>query len=217
MYGELYRYFIQHNHLDVPGVGTFLLEKRAARFDFPNKRMDPPGYAIAFQTAAHTPSRKFFAWLATALGITDREAVVRFNDFAFDIKKRLSDGATITWLGLGTLRKASTGEIQLDPADKDLVFQRPVRAEKVLRENAQHVMRVGEQEKTSSQMVELLTQTQEVQVKRSYWWAYALVTAILAIIFIGWYLSEHGVTPSATANQQKLTPRPFTASYQELR
>jgi hypothetical protein len=46
MYEELYRYFIQHKKLAVPGVGTFLLERKPAASDFVNKQIDPPNYSV---------------------------------------------------------------------------------------------------------------------------------------------------------------------------
>src|SRR5262245_17165068 len=102
MYGELYQYFILHKQLNVPGVGTFLLERRPAIADFPNKQILPPSFAISLQQAVITPPKQFFSWLAASLKTSDRDAIIRFNDFAFDIKRRLSEGARIEWSGIGT-------------------------------------------------------------------------------------------------------------------
>ncbi|HEV7782626.1 MAG TPA: hypothetical protein VGO58_15230, partial [Chitinophagaceae bacterium] len=70
-----------------------------------------------------------------------------------------------------------------------------------------------EDEKTSVEMTEMLGRKEE---KRSFWWAYALALALLAVMFIGWYFSEHGLDVSSTANSTKLIPEESSVTYQLL-
>ncbi len=211
MYPELYRYLLQHKKLPLPGIGTFVLERKPASIDFPNKLMYPPGYSIALQSSAFIPSGSFFNWLGAVLGISQMDAVIRFNDFVFEMKKQVERGDTVNWNGVGSVRKGLGGEIKFT-ADV-ITAERPVPAAKVLRERAEHTVRVGEDEKTSAEMTAMLAQTQE---KRSYWWAYALAIGLLALVFTGWYFSEHGLDTSSTANEKKLIPAVSTATYKEL-
>ena len=213
MYGELYQYFILNKQLNVPGVGTFLLERKPAISDFPNHQFLPPSYSISLQQNSNSPSRHFFNWLASALKISDRDAVIRFNDFAFDVKKQLSSGSSIEWKGIGTLKKGLGPDISLEPEIKDFQYDTPVKAKKVLRENAEHTIRVGEDEKTSAEMIEYFHQPEE---KKNYWWAWALVLGVMIIIFIGWYFSEHGLTPGSTANGKKLETHVGPSTYRQL-
>jgi hypothetical protein len=222
MYKALYRYFIQHNNLHVPGIGTFLLERTPAKGDFPNKLINPPAFSIALQqigadSSAGIPnhSKQFFAWLAEILTVSDREAVMRFNDFAFELKKKLNSGSSVQWNGMGTLSKGLAGEIKFFPASKELIFEKAVPAIKLIRENAEHMIRVGEEEKTSVQMTEILSM--EANSKRSNWWGWPLVAAILVIMFIGWYFSQYGMDVESTANHKKLAPLEAAATYRELK
>lgn len=89
----------------------------------------------------------------------------------------------------------------------------PVPAEKVLRDKAEHIVRVGEQERSSAEMTRILSESEE---KKSYWWVYALATGLLAVIFTGWYLSKNGTDIQSTANTVKLVPSIATESYKEL-
>lgn len=212
MYPELYQYLLLHKQLPVPGIGTFLLERTPARIDFPNKLMYPPLYAFNFQESISSPSKSFFHWLGRALHITDRDAVIRFNDFAFEMKKQIAEGDLISWNGVGTMKKGLAGEIKFIPAEPAFTEQ-PVPAAKVLREKAEHTVRVGEEEKTSVEMVEMLALPGE---KRSFWWAYALVAGLLATLFIGWYLSKNGVDTGSTANTKKLVPVESASTYKVL-
>jgi hypothetical protein len=204
MYNELYQYLAQHKQLSVPGIGTFLLERKPAEVDIPNRKITPPAYLILHQHIGNSPSKNFFVWLANALNISDREAVIRFNDFAFDLKQKIHAGNTIKWNGVGTLSKGLTGEIKFTCTLNVFDFERPVTAKKMIRKSAEHTVRVGEQEKTSTQMTALLNKPAE---KKLYWWAYALVAGLLAMIFIFWYFSEHGLNIMSTANGKKLNPQ----------
>jgi hypothetical protein len=204
MYAELYRFLILHKELSIPNIGTFSLIKRAAAGDFPNRKIEPPSYTFSFQTATNLPSKKFYNWLSNALLVSDREAIVRFNDFAFDLKRKIGEGETINWNGIGTLGKELGGDIKFVAITKDLIFEQPVKAEKLIREKAEHMVRVGEAEKTSAEMEILLTKSRK---SRSNWWAYAIIIALLVIMFLGWYFSDHGLNVNATGNGQKLVPQ----------
>lgn len=201
MFSELYQYLLLHKELPVPGIGTFLLERESARADFSNKQFLPPSYTVVMQPAGHLPEKNFFRWLSKAMGISDREAIFRFNDFAFDLKKQLSEGAVVNWNEVGELSRGLGGEVKFVPSNPPLPLEKPVPAEKVIREKAEHMVRVGEQEKTAAQMEEMLSQPEE---KKSLWWAWALAVGLLATMFIGWYFSEHGVGLPGISNTSKL-------------
>ncbi|MEO7394605.1 MAG: hypothetical protein ABIU11_06645 [Chitinophagaceae bacterium] len=210
MYAELYQYLISYQQLPVPGIGTFLWERKPAVNDFFNKRINPPTYSIFLQPSSGTPSKFFFNWLANTLHISEQEAVVQFNDFANDIKNTISNGGIIDWNNVGLLSKGLAGEIKFIPAETEMVFEKPVIAEKVIRQNAQHMIRVGEDNKTSAEMVEMLNYSDE---KKSYWWVYALSLVLLGLVFLGWYFSQYGLDVSSTGNNATLTPLEAGRSY----
>ena len=213
MYRDLYQYLVLNQQLQIPGIGIFQISRKASQVDFPNRVINPATYSVSLQSSGETNSRHLYNWLSEALHISERDAVVRFNDFAFDMKKRLNAGDVISWDGIGSLSKDTSGNFTLTASSTDFVFNKPVPAEKVLREKAEHIVRVGEQERTSAEMTEILAQPEP---KRSAWWAYGLAAGILTIIFIGWYLSEHGVDSAAISNKQALAPKATATSYRLL-
>jgi hypothetical protein len=218
MYSALYRYFIQHSQLHIPGIGNFLMVRIPAQGDFPNKRINPPLYSVSLQNESGTnsqASRKLFSWIASILNISERDAVMRFNDFAFDLKRRILAGDIIQWKGIGELSRGLAGDIKLKVSSKDLSFLLPVTAEKIVREKAEHMVRVGEEHKTSAQMAEILTV--QSSVKKSVWWAWALIAAVLAVMFLGWYFSEKGLSISSMGNQGKLSPATSTANHSDIK
>ncbi len=212
MYESLYQYFLLHKQLNVPGIGTFLLERKPAVINFPEKRLDPPGYAISLQTSGTAPSRTFFTWLGAALQVSERDAVIRYNDFAFELKKALLSGARINWKGMGQLSKGLAGDIRFVPGNQ-LQPETPVRAEKLVREKAAHKVRVGEDERTSEEMTAFFSQT---EAKKNFWWAWALVAGLVAVMYIGWYISENGIGLSSTSNPKKIVPLESGSSYRLL-
>ena len=199
MYDELYQYLIQQKELGIPGIGIFTIQRKPAEADFVNKCIHPPAYEIKLDQTTVIPPKKMFTWLADIFNISDREAVIRFNDFAFDLKKKITDGEEVQWSGIGKFSKGVTA-IHFTPVEP-WNEEGDVAAQKIIREHAEHIVLVGERERTSVEMTELLNQQDG---KKKNWWAYALAIGILAIIFIFWYFSEHGMQITSTANSQNL-------------
>ena len=212
MYAELYSYLILHKNLPVPGIGTFLLHRHSAVADFPNRKILPPSYSVAFENKEQTPAMSFYKWLSQALSSSNHEAVTKFNDFAFNLKNQLANGDIINWNDVGTISKGLGGEVKFVPQGK-IVLEEPVSAEKVIRKKTEHRVRVGEEEKTYEEMTSLLNKKEE---KKSLWWAAAVVIGLIAVVFLGWYFSENGVEVTATANSKQVSPIESTATYKLL-
>jgi hypothetical protein len=210
MYGELYQYLVLHKQLNIPGIGTFQVERIPADIDFIGKVVNPPAYTVALHHGNTTASKKVFSWLSDVFDISERDALSRFNDFAFELRDKVMAGDKLQWDGVGVLSKGLAGEIRFDASLKGMSIGDPVPANKVIRENAQHTVRVGEDQKTSGEMMERLVPTEE---KRSYWWAAALVLGLLALFFLAWYFSSRRSDSSPTGNQQKLEPQKEQATY----
>jgi len=193
MYSEQYQYLLQHRKLSVPGIGTFLLKREPANLDFANKEIYPPVYTFILKPeTASSP----------------KDVILRFNDFYKDLNDTLNRQGEIHWNGLGKIYKNASGVVVLDPVR--IQTGNPLAAHRVLREKAEHMVRVGEDERTSIQMEAMLIPGEE---KKSYWWAWALAVALIALMFIGWYFSENGMDTTATSGRQKLTPGISTETY----
>jgi nucleoid DNA-binding protein len=222
MYELIYKFLIKYRTIDLPGIGTFTLRVQPAQSRFVDQSFLPPKYYVAFEQdhavddvdareqGAVTqeriaPSRKLFSWIADNYGLTDKEAIIRFNEFLFELRKELDAGKKIVWSGIGTLEKDAGGEIKFNGDKNALPWLQQTVAKKVIRENAEHTMLVGETEKTSAQMSEILLNPRSIKDKRAYWWVWPLAVIIAIFIFLGWYFSEHGVSGNATGNNHKVS------------
>jgi hypothetical protein len=210
MYGELYQYLVLHKQLNIPGIGTFQVERKPANIDFIGKVVSPPAYTVALHHGHTIASKKVFSWLSDVFNISERDALSRFNDFAFELRDKIMAGDKLQWDGVGILSKGLAGEIRFDASLKGMTIGEPIPANKVIRENAQHIVRVGEDQKTSTEMMERLVPAEE---KRSYRWAAALIIGLLTIVFIAWYFSTRGMSTTSTGNQQQLEPQKEAATY----
>jgi hypothetical protein len=213
MFKELFQYLILHKELPVPGIGTFLLERKSALINFPEKEIKAPVYSVSMRSDIQTPEKKFYSGLGRLLHTGERETIIRFNDFIFDLKNQLLNGGQVNWNGVGVFNRTHSGEIIFVPEEELITKEKPVSAEKVIREKADHMVRVGEEEKTSSEMTEILNQQEE---RKSQWWVFAMIIGIVSVIFLGWYFSENGMLTSSTGNNVKVVPGRPAATYQVL-
>lgn len=214
MFEELYRYGIAYKNLPVPGIGTFTWETIPARSDFPNKLLYPPSYRVQFGSATHVPGAFFFQWLGKSLGISSRDAVFRFNDFAFGLRKDISEGAVVNWKGVGILQKGLGGEIKFSPELPEMLIQAPVHAERIIRENAEHLIRVGEEQRSSTEMTALLSKSATAQ--RSYPVIIGWALLLAATGFSVWHFINRGAVPEAVANSKPLNASGETSTYRML-
>jgi hypothetical protein len=98
------------------------------------------------------------------------------------------------WKGFGTLRYASS-EIVFEPDEISLQALQPIPAHKVLRENVQHQMLVGDQQMSSQQITDVLNQ---VETKRSWVTIAGWIVLALAVTAILLYLYSKNFQTSST-------------------
>ena len=198
MQDSLYEFLLLNKKLSLPGIGTIALCQSPSQHDFPNKQFLAPAFFFTIDSANDKPSKKLFDWLSSSLNITEWEAIKSVNDFSFDLKEQLSKYGEVSWEKVGVIRRNSNGELKLDPQNISLQSEPPVIAQKVIRVKAEHIVLVGEKEKTSVEMEEYFAGS---PAKKNYTWLIALILTVVAVIFIGWYFFEKGFSTSSAGNQ----------------
>ena len=198
MQDTLYEFLLLNKKLSLPGIGTISLCQNSAQLDFTNRQFTAPSFYFTIESRNDKPSKKLFDWLSSSLGITEWDAIKSVNDFSFDLKKKLSEKGEVNWENVGMIRRDNNGDLKLETQNVLLQSEQPVTAEKVIRVKAEHTVLVGEREKTSMEMEEYFA---ESPAKKNYAWLIAVILAVLAAIFIGWYFSEKGFSTSSAGNQ----------------
>lgn len=191
-------YLFQHRSISIPGLGTIYLETFPASIEVADRTIVPPAYRFRFDKYFDAPDKEFFAFLANQGKMLDYEAIKWYNEFSFDLRNRLRNEEEVAWEGVGILKKDGAGNILLESAAAPAFSSQPVPAVRVNRQDAVHTLLVGDRERTSGEMNELLQE--EATRRRFSWRLIALILAVLGLAFLGWYFYTHGWS---TANQTK--------------
>lgn len=174
------RYLYLHKSISLSGIGTLLLVEVPARIDYPNKLLHPPQHKLQFQTTLNSDDH-FSNWLSEHLNMNIEETAKQTAHFISDFKQSLNNHQEVEWEGLG-LFKNDENQVLRFTSTFNPVTGEPVHAEKVIRKNAEHTIRVGEQEKTNTEMQELLFGTKKKVL--FHWWYSAGIILVLSIAAI---------------------------------
>lgn len=212
MYPALYEYLLFHGQLVLPGIGRISRQRIPAVSDFPNRQFLPPVYNWQFTPGESPLPEGFLEDLQARLPAEREQASRSFQQLCQDLRAVLENGGTLEWEKVGVLRKGLGQEWKFTPAaGKEL--QKPVTAEKVLREKAAHRVRVGEEDKSSEEMSALL---QRPAPRRDWGLVAGIVLTLLAAGFItGFFVSGPDAQPR-TGNLQPVPAAAFEARYQPL-
>jgi hypothetical protein len=66
--------------------------------------------------------------------------VIRFNEFIFDLARKLKEGREMHWQKVGSFQKELTGEIHFTSVKEGLPWLENVPGQKIVRENVEHRM-----------------------------------------------------------------------------
>jgi nucleoid DNA-binding protein len=203
--GLLHEFFIQNGSLSLPGIGVFRLMRISAQVDFANRRMIPPSYTVRYDHRGEAPTKDLFGYLSMKTGTDDLEAVRLLNHFAFDMKDRLQHGQDVELVGLGRLLPDRGSGFGFEPNRMTFDFTSEVEARRVVHKDAELTLVVGDEEKTSAEMQEILTEWKEKPGLMSRFWFRALFVAVTALLIIA---SRFLFTPTSVMPDRADTLQP---------
>lgn len=185
MYNIVQKFLALHHHLALPGIGNFKVEKTPAQIDIANRIITPPLSQIKFSNDKLPAEKFFFNFLAHELNIDEVQAVRRFTDFTSQLQNDLKEDKPVVLKGIGELKRQSSNVINFQAEIMPAYFTALI-AERVIRKNATHLIKVGEDEKTSDEMQTALS-AEKNSVYEERWWIPALALALLGIAGIAFY------------------------------
>ena len=183
-------YLIQHKSISIPGLGTIYLERLPAMNDFTNRQIHPPSFRFRFDKYFDAPDKDFFTFLAAQKEIPEYEAIKQYNEFAYELRNSIRHDDHFNWPEVGVLSKEISGEIHFESATPASILA-PVPANRVIRQHAAHTLLVGEQETTTQQMTEILSEG--TYVERESWWTYALIIFAVALVILFFHFFRYGL------------------------
>lgn len=189
---------MQYRQVSIPSVGTIRLVQQPAQLDVADKIITPPSYTTAL-SSEESVSEHQLAFLSAALQEEKSRVMDRLSLLGQRLREKI-DRNGFDWKGIGWI--GSSGEPE---ATTPAVLQ-PVRAERVLRPDAEHSVLIGDQETTSRQLSERKEAGEVVVEKeRSVWMIVGWILLGLAILFIVFMLYQGKFRIGATGSRQSPT------------
>ncbi|BAV04612.1 hypothetical protein [Filimonas lacunae] len=143
-----------------------------------------------------TPEKSLYEFLSEDLGLTEIDAIKQFNDLSFYLKNELGRGNEGKLPGIGTLRKEFGESYSFQPEQSVQQYFPDTVAERVVRKDATHEVKVGENIRSSNEMKEMLKDDEpsapaSTEPHHDKWWLYAIIMAIVALIALIYYFKVH--------------------------
>lgn len=188
MYYVIRKFLALHHHLSLPGIGSFSVEKQPAEIDFANRSIIAEKNKIVFNNDKLPAEKKFYEFLSYELNIDEVKAIRSFTNFTAQLQDNLNTENTVYFKGIGTLTRQTSHVLTFQPEEMPEYFP-ALTAERVIRKNTTHTVRVGEDEKTSEEMHTALHQPKKIKEER--WWMAAIILAVIGIAAIIFYYYTH--------------------------
>lgn len=194
------RYLSFQKKVSLQGIGTFSVEHLPARLDFPNRLLYSPEFILHFSSSVTGKDEQFENWLQKELNVDKEEVKTLQQTLSADFQRSLSEKGEMTLNGLGVFTRDEQKLLHFSSLF-EAIKGNPVTAEKIIRKNTSHSILVGEQEKTSVEMTELLTGSKRKPL--NLWWIIVValfLSALVAILYFAIYSPQW----SKQGNNQKL-------------
>jgi nucleoid DNA-binding protein len=188
MYIVIRKFLALYHHLSLPGIGNFNVETQPAKIDFASHTISCSKNTIVFSNDKVPAEKKFYEFLSRELHVDEVQAIKSFTNFTSHLQDDLNEKNNLYFKGIGTLTKQTSHVLTFQP-DEMPVFFPDLTAERVIRKNAMHTVKVGEDERTSEEMHTALHQPKKIKKER--WWIAAIILAVIGIAAIVFYYASH--------------------------
>ena len=194
-------FLLQSKKTTLPYIGTFYHQWTSSKLDVVNKQILPPGRELIFHESSDSDAGNLVNFISRKQHIQLSEAKMELEKYCNYWKEKLNRGCTLNFETLGLLRKNEEGLIYFQ-TERSNQFWQPVSAERVLHENAEHTVLVGDKETTSTLMNEYYKE--EIQVTKRTWVAGAIILAVIALIVLFFSFYNRKISVSTIGNQNHL-------------
>lgn len=193
MFQLLYKYLILNKKAIVPGLGVFFIERKPAKLDFANKVFLAPASQINFKAQTSVDDNRMYTFISQVRKIDELEAAGHYNNFANKLKENLEKNSSVELPGIGVLSQNAEGQLFFKATVQLNDYFPPANADRVLKENTEHPILVGDSNRTNKQMKERLVDEPEMSSHaKDPWWIFAIALGIIGIAAIVYYYLHNG-------------------------
>lgn len=172
---ELLRhYFIQQRSIQLPGIGSFHLNRTPATYDHAAGLLRSPQFSVEYDAAHDIPSRDLFSYISRKRDVTEWEAIGIVNNFSLGLKELLKKGQRFEWAGVGTLETQDNGHLLFQPENENISAGRDFNI------SGNPALQAG-----SDSSIDADGQFEDATVEaRASWWISAAIIAAVALIMV---------------------------------
>jgi len=203
-------YLIQKKECTLPLLGNFRIATRPSYLDIADKKMQPPDEEIIYNEHETYNVEGLVAYISNLDNIPLHDAEEKINNWCLNARGQLDGGYKLSFNSVGNLQKNEGGTILFE-REKQFSFYEAVSAGRVVHENEQHAVLVGDKETTSGAMNEFLNAV--TSEKKSAWKIWAIILFILAVIILIFYFTSHSFSETAIGNQSHFPVQQSAATY----
>ncbi|MEP6594526.1 MAG: hypothetical protein ABJA71_01215 [Ginsengibacter sp.] len=195
-------YLLQAAKCVLPNIGFFKIKYKPAESDVVNMQIAPPVEEIVFNEQANFLSPGLIKYVAAKKNILVSEAESLVNNFCKEWKEKIEGGEVLCFESFGCLQKNDAGIISFTKEERAIYFK-TLSAERVLHDNAEHAVLVGDTETTSTLMNEYYSE--EAPVVKRRWVIPAIILTSIALVILFYSFYNHKISVSAIGNRSHFT------------
>lgn len=204
-------FIIQAKECRLRDVGRFKIGVIAAQSDIANKQIIPPATEILFTSREENISDGLVKYIADKKQLGVSQALDDLKKWCSEAKNKLKNGEEILLEPLGVIKKGTSGNIFI-PQNSSFQFFEPVPAERVIHQNSDHAMLVGDKQTTSAVMNNYF-QEDEIVRKNNTWKIIAIILLGIAVFFLIVHFYGNPFSLSTIGNQHKIVPGTTPPTY----
>lgn len=164
---HLYKFLVWQGHLAIPKLGSFVIEKKPARFEEGSGELLAPQSVISFSEGEVPVSEKlFFSFLAAETGLDEVAAIQEYHAYCQALRTKMTETGSAVIEGIGKLSRGEDGVIVLQSGKTVSYLTPPVK--------------VGN-------AVSIASPDGAEGTERDLWWFYALILGILGLGALAYY------------------------------
>jgi nucleoid DNA-binding protein len=181
----LYRYFAQTGHVAIPSMGNLVCKKGISKNDFTSREISPGELNYEFTSGDLSAKDEQVNFLVQHTGKSKDDVQHSLVMLGEALHNRLHQDKRLEWMGVGSFSVTENGEIQFQTKNNPIELNKPVHYQHVIRQNAVHEMRVGEDQRSTTEM-EAYFDEQKSLAGRFEWkkGAFVLLFALAAALLV---------------------------------
>lgn len=180
------RYLMLNGEVTMPGVGTFELNRLAARHDVTNNAIIAPVFTVRFHSNKKDISSSQSHYMMRRLSLTAEELAVESSSFAEMIMGKLQLDKALDWPGVGRLTYSDSGSLYFEGIrfDNQFLKNQPFissnTADSISEERSSELLSVDDNEQLNGFLEDVISEP----VKNKWKLTSSLLLALVVLILL---------------------------------